>query len=309
MTDERIDTLIRKLPEPSAAASLGAPSAPPAVLAHAQRARREDRTWLGRLVRDLRLGADVDGLREVIRMRPILSVAVPLVVGAAVLGGVLAIGSTTPKPQPSTLRQPSAAAVAPSTQTTPQPTPPSPSPVVASSERGVVVFSTSGRIAVADGDGSNRRELTDGTVTDYAPAWSPDGTKIAFFSQACKASETCPNKTDPTSLVLIDADGSNRRTLRTGMENPSFLISWLPDGSAIDVSSFGATGQIYEEVGLDGSTKPMAAPARQARFVSPDGTLVARVADGIVIEDADGSQRHLFAPPANKAVTSFVIIG
>src|SRR3954453_14648819 len=123
MTDEGIDPLIRKLAEPSTAASLGAPSVPPAVLARAQRARREDRTWLGRLVRDLRLGADVDGLREVIRMRPILRVGVPVVAGAAVLGGVLAIGSTTPKPGPSNLPQPSAAAVAPSTQTTPQPTP------------------------------------------------------------------------------------------------------------------------------------------------------------------------------------------
>jgi Tol biopolymer transport system component len=52
-------------------------------------------------------------------------------------------------------------------------------------------------------DGSNPRHLTPDWVNDYAPAWSPDGTQIAFQSHWDGNAE----------IYVLNADGSNRRNL------------------------------------------------------------------------------------------------
>jgi Tol biopolymer transport system component len=66
-------------------------------------------------------------------------------------------------------------------------------------------------------DGSHQRRLTAG----ISPAWSPDGSTIAFSGVG--------------GLSLIDADGSDRRTLphTEGGEYPS----WSPDGTQIAFNS------------------------------------------------------------------------
>jgi hypothetical protein len=81
-------------------------------------------------------------------------------------------------------------------------------------------------------DGTQQVNLTNTSATEHDPAWSPDGTKIAFtFNPA-------PNRTDPNDRIYVmNVDGSGLHKLR---EPPSgcFICQdrfprWSPDGAKI----------------------------------------------------------------------------
>ena len=80
-------------------------------------------------------------------------------------------------------------------------------------------------------DGSDQGRLTDehgdtstlaGTTFQIAPAYSPDGTKIAFASA----------REGSLDVYVMDADGSGTRPLTTGPGNES-EPAWSPDGAQI----------------------------------------------------------------------------
>src|SRR5439155_6427366 len=121
-----------------------------------------------------------------IHTRPILSVAAPFFVAAALLAGVLASGSTSPEPTRSSAPNASAVAVDNASPSPAATAPASPAPTETVNSVGQFVFSSNGRIVVVAGDGSGRHDLSDGAVDDYFPRWSPDGRHVAFFSQACR---------------------------------------------------------------------------------------------------------------------------
>ena len=60
-------------------------------------------------------------------------------------------------------------------------------------------------IYTMNADGSNQTRLTNNSEGDFRPAWSPDGSKIAFDSQR----ET----NGPVQIYIMDADGSNQTRL------------------------------------------------------------------------------------------------
>lgn len=77
-------------------------------------------------------------------------------------------------------------------------------------------------------DGSGQTPLTSNTINDQAPAWSPDGTKIAFIRVDNGHGE----------LWVMDADGLNPRLVASDVEywdlwrRPT-TASWSPDGQQI----------------------------------------------------------------------------
>src|SRR6266704_2405285 len=96
----------------------------------------------------------------------------------------------------------------------------------ASSEAGITgplgIIHAPGDIYVARSDGSAARRLTSGGGLNVDPEWSPDGTRIAFFS----------DRGGPGEIWVMAADGSDVRRLTVG---PSLNASpsWSPDSARI----------------------------------------------------------------------------
>jgi Tol biopolymer transport system component len=93
--------------------------------------------------------------------------------------------------------------------------------------QGIIAFSAqvdpdNHEIFVANADGSNLTRLTNQDGFDNDPAWSPDGTKIAFVSTRFGNWDIC----------LMDADGSNVVRVTDSAAN-DFNPSWSPDGQRL----------------------------------------------------------------------------
>jgi TolB protein len=77
-------------------------------------------------------------------------------------------------------------------------------------------------VFVANGDGSEPRNLSNHMAFDGWPAWSPDGTKIAFGS----------NRNANYQIWIMNADGSGPRLL-ANTEGRATEPRWAPDGKTI----------------------------------------------------------------------------
>jgi len=73
-------------------------------------------------------------------------------------------------------------------------------------------------IYTANADGSDPKRLTSNAVADTDPAYSPDGTRIAF--------------TRANDIWVMNADGTGQAPI-TGAEGPDSQPAWSPDGRSI----------------------------------------------------------------------------
>jgi TolB protein len=73
-------------------------------------------------------------------------------------------------------------------------------------------------IWVMDADGSNPVQLTTDAAADFAPAWSPDGTQIAFVSRRVPGSQ---------NVFVMKADGSGQHAI-TPPGSMDFAPAWQP---------------------------------------------------------------------------------
>lgn len=77
-------------------------------------------------------------------------------------------------------------------------------------------------IWVMNSDGSNKEQLTFGSVVDEAPAYSPDGTRIVFMRYGLRG-------IDGSDLMMMNADGTNIQQLTsTGLHRGQ--PRWSHDG-------------------------------------------------------------------------------
>jgi Tol biopolymer transport system component len=108
---------------------------------------------------------------------------------------------------------------------------------------------------VARTDGTEYRRLTDDGSRHRGPVWSPDGARIAFYSDRSGSYE----------LWTIRPDGSGLTQITAGSGQPSFP-AWSPDGTRI---AFGLSTWFL----ADASATRMAPPARlETVFDAKDGT-------------------------------------
>ncbi len=139
-----------------------------------------------------------------------------------------------------------------------------------------IAFSTRRGLAVVGLDGGPPVRLP---VVGSCPAWSPDGTRIAFCGVGV-------GRPDNSTIMTVGADGSGLRTVLAGTAR-NFPAGWSPDGSRIVFSSDRDGDLDLYTVGADGVglTRVLRAPGGQSADAwLPDGR--------IVYEDtADGSDR------------------
>ena len=84
-------------------------------------------------------------------------------------------------------------------------------------------------IYVAGGDGARQTRLTTRDRHDRFPLWSPDGSRIAFGSQAGTGEWDW-------ELWVMDADGASPRRLCSGLVAKSGR-EWSPDGTRIALTA------------------------------------------------------------------------
>ncbi|WP_262690087.1 S9 family peptidase [Kordiimonas aestuarii] len=86
----------------------------------------------------------------------------------------------------------------------------------------IMTDSTRSNLWVVSADGSDHRPLLSGTHAYYAPAWSPDGKRLAYLS----------NEEGKTQLFVRWMD-TGQTALVTNLEYGPSSITWSPDGETI----------------------------------------------------------------------------
>ena len=93
-------------------------------------------------------------------------------------------------------------------------------------------------IYVMDADGGNQQRLTENRKNDWDPVWSPDGQRIAFYSDR-------KGDLENYEIYVMDADGGNQQRLTENRVDDS-SPSWSPDGKRIAfMSSRDGNTEIY----------------------------------------------------------------
>jgi Tol biopolymer transport system component len=127
-----------------------------------------------------------------------------------------------------------------------------------------------GEIFVMDADGNNSVQLTDNDVNEgNLIQWSPDGQKISFLAFTYNPGNSI------SSLVIINADGSNRKTITpSGVSDSS--PRWSPDGSRIVFVSSSTAGHDLYTVQPDGKNRRQLTTSGGANDPawSPDGSMI-----------------------------------
>jgi TolB protein len=142
-------------------------------------------------------------------------------------------------------------------------------------------------IVVMDSDGGNEVQLTHAALpsVDVSPAWSPDGTEIAFTRAAPTAGSDDPR----AGIYIVSPEGGEPRKLTDDAED----ADWSPDGTRIAFTSYrdgfgrtcfhecGVSGEIYVLDVESGETERLTESKANdsAPAWSPDGNLIAFASD------------------------------
>ncbi len=103
------------------------------------------------------------------------------------------------------------------------------SSIVFTSNRCCTTAHSTGNYALytIDPDGSGLRRITSQTASDISPAWSPDGTRIAYVRSVDDYG--LPQTSRPDQIWTVNADGTDARAL-TNNGRMNDAVAWSPDG-------------------------------------------------------------------------------
>ena len=119
-------------------------------------------------------------------------------------------------------------------------------------------------------DGTGQRQLTNDAARDRVPRWSPDGSRILFYS----------DRGGGYGAWTIRPDGSGLQPLPHGSAAPFYSPLWSPDGKRL-AGSLEARGGVLIDLTLPAGSRlrPLPNPGREETFAptswSPDGLTLA----------------------------------
>jgi dipeptidyl aminopeptidase/acylaminoacyl peptidase len=157
-------------------------------------------------------------------------------------------------------------------------------------------------------DGTGLRFITDSQLTPFTPAWSPDGSRIAF------AQSVLFGQTLGQDIFIINANGTHLRRLTSDGRSIDQWPTWSPDGTTI---AYSVSGKGPGDSGFYKTQEIWTVPAGGGKPVrltynnvfddmpsySPDGTTIAYSQGGrIWVMDANGTRQHVLLdqPPGTS---------
>lgn len=155
-------------------------------------------------------------------------------------------------------------------------------------------------IFTANADGSNMKRLTSGTLSADQPAWSPDGTRIAYRLSA---------NYSPARIWVVNADGTNPHAITNDAPGEHHHPAWSPvqaDGSHRIAYAQAAMKDGYMRAQIwsvrdDGTDRQILSDESVGAYDdepswSPDGTRIVFVRSGqeLVVVKTDRSESPLF---------------
>ncbi len=257
--DARIDALLRRLDVPASPDQEFVATSAVALLPHARRARSRNRGRAARLLWDLRLAAATLTRRTLTGSRSAVAVLGALVLIAVLLALLLVIvGSHRRLPPPFGV-----------------------------AGNGTIAYVANGHVYLADPHGANRRQVTFDAGQQTDPAFSRDGTRLAWRQF------NVGGDPEVADAIVANADGSNQVVIARSVKGLSH-IAWSPDCRFVAFSgSIGGGPGSGWIAPADGSAPPASftqIPGAWDPVWSPDGQRLLIGADPgrLYIVDRDG---------------------
>jgi TolB protein len=121
-------------------------------------------------------------------------------------------------------------------------------------------------LQVADADGYNPQTVVSSNEPIISPAWSPDGTKLAYVSFEKKK-----------PIIFVQSLTSGSREVLANYKGNNSAPAWSPDGSKLAiVLTYGANSQIYTISSNGGNLKQVTKSSAidTEPVFSPDGSMI-----------------------------------